>query len=644
MYILLFALMLSLPAFAQNFTPNIDPNKFTICAITINSDDEKKVFQKEVAKFPKKFNPIVELTDFSDYDWFDKACSSGIRCDQLIISGHFGGTFFGEVSEKTLSLAELERKGCSKSCEGILNQPYEVFLMGCNTLAGKEGDHRTPEQYYEVLINDGIPAGQAELVVQSRYGNIGDTNKAAMQRAFMGLNKKLYGFDSVGPSGKNVKGLLENYMKKVSLPTHLEKLAAKRMMNQVAEANTKLAESLKSTAFTECDTGNMDNEKVRNICKLQDEKVPLLTRLTLVEELLTHDDFLIYIPYISRFVKDIYKPSLVAAERQVLDSISKNETVKRQMLGLADKTLGLGFKIDILKMSEGLGFIGQDEVDEITRNEIIKMFDKPLTLLEKDTLCSIESIDIGIQKSIRAQDLKNNKVGINDIEAYNCLNFHSLDFVKRAQTLKVKASDKDQTYVLLDYFESAASDLPEKFSLSASLQESIALMLKDPEVQDWGLELANQFLKPTPQSISVAKKSLNSDDDYSQRAAIEHLRQAKDKDPKTIVKAISLSKKMSCAECALFLMEAGRPEGKKMLIEFLKPESFEYEETRRIIKYFQEQGKIDREFQELILNQVEKNLNYSFNDINIGSFLKAEKYDPDLQDKIKAIKKKVKDL
>ena len=85
-------------------------------------------------------------------DWFDKACASGIRCDQLVISGHFGGTFFG-MSGNALSLSTLEAKGCSKSCEGILSHPYEVFLFGCNTLSGKEKDSRTPEQHLQILQN-----------------------------------------------------------------------------------------------------------------------------------------------------------------------------------------------------------------------------------------------------------------------------------------------------------------------------------------------------------------------------------------------------------------------------------------------------------------------------------------------------------
>jgi hypothetical protein len=142
-------------------SPVIDENKFTICAITINSTEEKKIFQEQAAKYPKKFNPVVELTEMGGNDWFANACKSGIRCDQLVISGHFAGDFFSDTNNKRLSLEELEKASCSKTCESILNQPYEVFLFGCNTLSTKDDDHRTPAQYLQVLLNDGIPLARA---------------------------------------------------------------------------------------------------------------------------------------------------------------------------------------------------------------------------------------------------------------------------------------------------------------------------------------------------------------------------------------------------------------------------------------------------------------------------------------------------
>ena len=164
---------------ADEFAPKIDPNKFTICTATINSSNEKAVFEEVAASNKERFNPIVELTDFGD-DWFKKACESQIRCDQLVISGHFGGNFFGE-SGLSLKFNELEDQSCSRTCEGIMSSPLEVFLFGCNTLATKAKDSRSPEEYLNALLTDRIPRAQADAIVESRYGITDDDNKTRQE-------------------------------------------------------------------------------------------------------------------------------------------------------------------------------------------------------------------------------------------------------------------------------------------------------------------------------------------------------------------------------------------------------------------------------------------------------------------------------
>ena len=87
--------------------------------------------------------------------WFDRACKKDYKCDILVISGHFGGTFFGE-SGYTLPIELMEEKSCQQSCPGILSGVKEIFLFGCNTLANKEKDHRTYTEYLQVLLDDGM--------------------------------------------------------------------------------------------------------------------------------------------------------------------------------------------------------------------------------------------------------------------------------------------------------------------------------------------------------------------------------------------------------------------------------------------------------------------------------------------------------
>ena len=171
--------------------------KKTVCSITINSNDEVEAAKKML---PAQDFDFIELTQMGGDDWFKRACEKKVSCDVLIVSGHFGGTFFGS-SQKTLPISELESESCSNQCDSILKQPKEVFLFGCNTLAGKNQDKRTPEQYREVLMQDGFTAAQAEQVVAFRYSPIGINFSSRMAHIFRNTSR-IYGFNSVSPLGK----------------------------------------------------------------------------------------------------------------------------------------------------------------------------------------------------------------------------------------------------------------------------------------------------------------------------------------------------------------------------------------------------------------------------------------------------------
>src|SRR3989344_803118 len=115
--------------------------KYTVCTVTINSDNEAKLFKKKLKNF--EFLEIVpqQTTESTASEhWFQEACAKlkeqKKTCDLLVISGHFGGSFFGS-SGKRLSLETLEEMGCNNACPAIMSAPKEVFMFGCNTLAGK---------------------------------------------------------------------------------------------------------------------------------------------------------------------------------------------------------------------------------------------------------------------------------------------------------------------------------------------------------------------------------------------------------------------------------------------------------------------------------------------------------------------------
>ena len=127
-----FALLIALLAAALGLEVRAD--KGTVCTITVNSSDEKEMFRRYL---PEDKFQFVELVERGRPDWLASACQRRVRCDVLVISGHFEGTeFFSDqvnVSE-FLPVEEMERVSCSESCPGLFSQLKEVYLFGCNTL------------------------------------------------------------------------------------------------------------------------------------------------------------------------------------------------------------------------------------------------------------------------------------------------------------------------------------------------------------------------------------------------------------------------------------------------------------------------------------------------------------------------------
>lgn len=214
----------------------------TICSLALNSSNEFHVFRRALE--PQGFRAIELVPESSSNDWFSSTCRTQVQCDILLISGHFGGLFFGEQKTGVLPLSTLERASCENSCSGLLKHPKEVFLLGCNTLATHTPDHRTLGQYLNVLVNDGFPLGLAEEVAVARYGNEGLSLADRFSQVF-GSQTSIYGFTSTGPTGAQAAPLLKKYLS--SIPDYWSHLTQKKS----SMPNLSLSKALGHTSFKE---------------------------------------------------------------------------------------------------------------------------------------------------------------------------------------------------------------------------------------------------------------------------------------------------------------------------------------------------------------------------------------------------------
>src|SRR6516165_3910174 len=125
------------PVLVASLFASVDASaeKKTVCTITVNSPDETQTFERNL---PASDYQFVELVKHGNPNWLASACHSDVRCDVLLISGHFdGGTdFYSDRVDvrESLSVEELEHASCSSSCPGLFSQLKEVYLFGCNTL------------------------------------------------------------------------------------------------------------------------------------------------------------------------------------------------------------------------------------------------------------------------------------------------------------------------------------------------------------------------------------------------------------------------------------------------------------------------------------------------------------------------------
>src|SRR5512143_3685840 len=187
----------------------------TVCTITVNSPDEKEAFRRALPRDRFRF---VELVERGRPDWLAAACRERVRCDVLIISGHYDGghEFFSDRTEaqEFLPVEEMERVSCSDSCPGLFSQLKEVYLFGCNTLNAEPPRTMSPE-VGRSLVRSGYSPAEAERRARALDQRHGESSRDRMRRIFHHV-PVIYGFSSTAPLGPEAATLLGRYFQSTS--------------------------------------------------------------------------------------------------------------------------------------------------------------------------------------------------------------------------------------------------------------------------------------------------------------------------------------------------------------------------------------------------------------------------------------------
>jgi len=298
----------------------------TVCTITVNSPDEKEVLKRRLPEGDYRF---VELVERGRADWLASACRSGVRCDALVISGHFdGGTEFYTDrldQRESLPVDEMRRAACSDTCPGVFSQVREVYLFGCNTLNADALTGASGE-IARGLVRAGSAPADAERVARALNDRHRESNRDRMRQIFKDV-PVIYGFSSKAPLGPSAAATLDRWLQTPPPREIGSGQPDAKLLGLFAPVSMTVASGLSD--------GDPDAAFRRDVCRLSDARLSAADKLGFVHEILRRD------PAEVRMLFDhveAYAASLAAGERETpaatraLDAIAGDREARERYL------------------------------------------------------------------------------------------------------------------------------------------------------------------------------------------------------------------------------------------------------------------------------------------------------------------------
>jgi hypothetical protein len=381
--VLLAAAALAAPARAEQ------SGRLTACFVSLNDPDETAAFKS--ALDPRRF-AFVDIRaaapspqPAAGRSWLADACTPQTSCDLLVLSGEFAGRFFGKDGP-SLSLQEMEEASCQARCAGFFHRPREVFLLACNTLATKNEDSRSPQDYLRVLLEHGFDRAAAERVVEIRYGPLGPSFRESLRRIFAGV-PRIYGFSSVAPRGESSAAMLSRYFR--SEGNYAEVL---RRRGSDTGRNGALFAAFKGTALSQVtgltleESGGIER---RHICALYDESRPLAERLRTAYGLLLRQDALTFVPTLEVLLSRHPPESLAPIEASILAEIQSLDAARREVMQLVGSLDVSALKLELAHFAVMVGWLHRAEFHAIAVDGAARLLHEPLTSEVVDVMCEI---------------------------------------------------------------------------------------------------------------------------------------------------------------------------------------------------------------------------------------------------------------
>ena len=327
----------------------------TVCTITVNSDDEREVLRRNL---PPGDYGFVELVDRGRPDWLASSCSKGVRCDVLVISGHFdGGTEFYtdrlDVREY-LAVDELERASCSDSCPGLFSQLKEVYLFGCNTLNAEPMRSASPE-IARSLVRSGHSPAEAERMSRVLAERHGESNRDRMRHIFKDV-PVIYGFSGKAPLGRYAGPTFERYVKSTGGAEFGTGRPSAALLGLFAPTGMTVTPGLKDA--------DPNAGFRRDACHFSNDRLTVASKVDFVHELLGREmaEVRMFLDPIERFagsVSDAERRSPATARS--LDAIARDKAARERYLTFARDADDPAVRVRMMAVARSLGWLTVEE-------------------------------------------------------------------------------------------------------------------------------------------------------------------------------------------------------------------------------------------------------------------------------------------
>ena len=377
-------LLLLTALLAAAWAHDVRADKKTVCTITVNSSDEKDIFRRNLSRDEFQF---VELVESGRPDWLESACRKGVRCDVLLISGHFdGGTeFYSDRldAREYLPVDEMERVSCSDSCPGLFSQLKEVYLFGCNTL-NAEAMRSASAEIARSLVRSGHSQSDAERLSRVLNERHGESNRDRMRHIFKDV-PVIYGFSSKAPLGRTAGPMLDRYFKSGSGGEIGSGRASPKLLGLFAPSSmaraTGLSDSDPKAGFR------------RDVCNFSDDRLSAAQKLGFVHELMGREmaEVRMFLDHIEK-----YSASLSEAERRApavsgaLDEIARDEVARTRYLEFARDADLPAVRARMVELARSLGWLSAaDQRAELMRMIGDRLAGSAVSSAEVDLVCAL---------------------------------------------------------------------------------------------------------------------------------------------------------------------------------------------------------------------------------------------------------------